>query len=159
MLNQKDNLEFERKLEFGLQYCKYVGNVNILPLIRRNIKFKYLKSIDNERSQTNFTSRNFNDVFKVIFGSFKSLFGFVSLFFLREKEFLFLGFSRRVVQKDGFSKDIFHDDLIQFLGKDKCLMIEKPFRLSHSKKRSTICPIIDYDFFMYFSSNVISNVI
>ncbi|EOW9128380.1 hypothetical protein ACN142_002822 [Vibrio cholerae] len=151
MLNRKDNLDFERKLEFGLQRCRYIGNVNILPLIRRKIKFKYLNSVDNERYQTNFTSRNFSDFFKVLFWSFKSLFGFFSLFFLREKEFLFLGFSRRVVQKDGLNKDIFHDDLIQFLGKDKCLMIEKPFKLSHSKNRFTICPIIDYDFFMYFS--------
>ena len=142
--------KFEKKYSNLDSSMFTIGEVNVLPLIRREIKFNYL-SEKKEKIVTNHGRIRMHELFKVFVFFFKSVGQILTIFKYKNKRFLFLGFSRRSKLLNGNYLDKFHDPIIDCLDVNDCIMIEKPFKQQHERDRSTSAPIIDYDFFTYTS--------
>lgn len=151
MLNNIENDFFEKTLKKSLTNKNILCGVNVSPLIRRKIKFNYLSKKDKSFKGTNFSTRNLLDILKCIHYSVSSLWDLRLLFKEKKREFVFLGFSRRIKIKEQAYMDIFHDPIIKELKSKDCLMIEKPFKFCHYQKRTTSCDILDFDFAHYTS--------
>ncbi len=141
--------DFEDKVRQSKINWRRVFGINFYPIIRRGLKFKYIKD-GSLITSTNFRNYRLSVFYRVFVSTIKSFFSLRFLFSSRSK-FLFLGFSRRVIDKDAVAIDKFHDPIIDTLESEDCLLIEKPFRFGHSDKRHTKCNILDFDFVVYLS--------
>jgi hypothetical protein len=128
---------------------KKIFGIKVYPLIRRNITSKYLyesKSI----SSSNHKEIKLRDFYLLSIGILSSFMSLLKIIGMKNKKFLFLGFSRRVIE-DNKAVDKFHDPLINTLNHDDCLMFERPFKLAHNTNRITKCDLVDIDFIIYLS--------
>lgn len=71
----------------------------------------------------------------------------------QNKDYLFLGFSRRV-NVDNEYLDLYHDHLIESVGEEKCIMLERPVKGRHLKPRKFKYRVIYLDLMCYFSELV-----
>lgn len=143
--------DFEKKLKASDKRVGYFNGINLLALLRRPLKFRYMSKFDREFLSTNHSKRSLSDVVLVMRSI---LFSALSLRFLlntSSTKHLFLGFSRRSPRSDGKLLDRFHDPIIDALDPKQCLMIERPFKLTHFNNRATSCRVVDYDIFVYLS--------
>jgi len=125
-----------------------INDVYIWPLVRKNVYQNALKNNDGINN-LNYSTYSINFVFKVFLSTILSFFSLLKFFLkIQHKKFVFLGFSRRFLENGEFV-DKFHDPIIDSLELDDCLLIEKPFKGSHSNNRATKSDILDYDVIFY----------
>lgn len=127
-----------------------LDDVEVYPLMRRGLTLKYLvrKKIINTSNHKRYS---LSDFVLILLGAFLSFFSLFSLLLGGTKKFVFMGFSRRSLTPSGESLDKFHDPIIELLDSSDCIMIERPFRFTHSRNKMTKCPVINYDFVVYLS--------
>lgn len=132
-----------------------IDDFKIWPFIRLATVDKILikQGVFGIRNHSKFTLK---DLFFVMKNTFLSLISLITIAKLGRRKFLFVGFSRRVVE-GSYYVDKFHDPIINTLDPADCIMIERPFKKRHYNNRSTNCPIVNIDFFVY-SSELYSRV-
>lgn len=143
--NIKNIDAISEELEFSLLK---IDGVHIWPLVRKNVYQNVLKNNDGVNN-VNYSKYSINFVFKVLSSTILAFFSLLKfLIKIKPKKFVFLGFSRRCLENGEFV-DKFHDPIIESLELDDCLLIEKPFKGTHSNNRATKSDILDYDVIFY----------
>ncbi|TMP59523.1 hypothetical protein CWB77_13670 [Pseudoalteromonas sp. S1610] len=126
-----------------------INDFNVWPLIRLSVIDKLLIN-EGVFGVRNHSTLKLSHLLSVIYNSIVSLFSLMMAIRLGRRKFLFVGFSRRT--KDGSQAiDKFHDPIINELNSKDCVMIERPFKAKHFSRRATQCPIVNLDFFVYFT--------
>lgn len=126
-----------------------INDFKIWPFLRLSIIDRVLinKGVFGVR---NHSKLRLNDLFNLLSNTFFSFISVFTMLRLGRRKFLFIGFSRRTLEGHNYI-DKFHDPIIEQLNSEDCVMLERPYNKKHSRLRSTECPIISLDFFVYFS--------
>lgn len=129
-----------------------INDFKIWPFIRLAIIDRILikKGVFGVR---NHSRLRLTDLLHIIANTLVSCVSLLKVLFLGRRKFLFVGFSRRTLEGKNYI-DKFHDPIIEQLNSRDCVMLERPYNKKHSRNRTTECPIVNIDFFVYFSEFV-----
>jgi len=121
--------------------------VPLWEIIKRRVVVKNFEKSD-DIGDINHSGFDTKRLFSTLFYFFVSFYQLI--FKVGLKEYLFIGFSRRV-KVDGEYVDIYHDHLIKSLGEDKSVMFERPIKGAHMKPRKYLYGVIYLDCVCYLA--------